>query len=173
MEEFNPASFTVIELIPPVIVALVGALTIALVRASLFRGQEKFWPEFRRVLSWYFLAGVPIALVGYSMGFLTGISRSPAIGNVLPAVLAVIGGLSVYVFGSESKYKAVVGYSVSLLVVSLFYGTQSGSFEREFHREDRLKVVFELERRLRNYRAHRGLPENSADWLFLGESSSK
>jgi hypothetical protein len=173
MEEFNPASFTVIELVPPVIVAIVGAFVVALVGATLFRGEQKFWFEFFRVLGWYFFAGIPIALVGYSMGFLTGISRSPAIGNVLPAVLAVIGGLSVYVFGSDSKYKSVVGYSVSLLVVSLFYGTQSGSFEREVHREDRLKAVFELERRLRNYRANRGLPEKSADWLFLGESGSK
>jgi hypothetical protein len=170
MEDFNPASFTVIELFYPAALALVGAIGVALIGTIFFRGGQKFFAEFRSILTYYFLAGAPIALVGYSMGFLTGISRSPAVGNLLPAVLAVIGGLSVYAFGSDSKFKLVVGYSVSLLIVSLFYGTQSGSFEREVHREDRLKAVFELERRLRNYRTNRDLPEKAADWLFLGET---
>jgi hypothetical protein len=48
MEEFNPASFTVVELVPPVIVAMVGAFIVALVGAALFRGEQKFWSEFRR-----------------------------------------------------------------------------------------------------------------------------
>jgi Na+/H+ antiporter NhaD/arsenite permease-like protein len=173
VEDFSPTSFTILELFHPAVLAFLGATAVALIGAIFFRDGRTFFSEFRRVLGYYFLAGVPIALVGYSMGFLTGISRSPAIGSLLPAVLAAIGGLSVYVFGSDVTYKAVVGYCVSLLVVSLFYGTQSGSFEREVHREDRLIAVFELERRLRNYRVHRGLPEKSADWLYLGESTSK
>lgn len=173
MEDFNPASFTVIELLYPTVLAFVGAILVSLVGAALYRSEATFISEFRRILSYYFLAGVPVALIGYSVGFLTGISRSPAIGNVIPAVLAVIGGLSVYAFGSDNKYKVVVAYCVSLLVVSLFYGTQSGSFEREGHREGRLKAVFELEHRLRNYRANRDLPERAADWLFLGEGGAK
>ncbi len=173
MEDFNPTSFTIFALFYPAALAFAGGIAVAVLGAIFFRGDQKFFPEFRRILGYYFLAGVPIALVGYSVGFLTGISRSPAIGSLLPAVLALIGGLSVYVFGTDTTYKALVGYCVSLLVVSIFYGTQSGSFEREVHREDRLIAVFELERRLRNYRANRDLPEKSADWLYLGESASK
>jgi hypothetical protein len=173
MEDFNPASFTLIKLFYPAAMAFMGAVGIGVLGAIFFRGDQKVSLEFRRIFGYYFFSGVPIALVGYSVGFLTGISRSPAIGNLLPAVLALIGGLSVYVFGTDTTYKSLVGYCVSLLVVSLFYGTQSGSFEREVHREDRLITVFELERRLRNYRANRDLPEKSADWLYLGESVSK
>lgn len=173
MEDFNPASFTVIELIYPVLLAAVGAACLAIVSTIFLRGDEGFVAELRRVFSYYCLSGIPIALIGYAIGFLAGISRSPAIGSVIPAVLAVVGGLSVYAFGSDNKYKAVVGYSVSLLVVSLFYGTQSGSFEREWHREARLKSIFELESRLRNYRANRDLPEKISDWLFLGKSATR
>jgi hypothetical protein len=173
MEDFNPASFTVIELIYPVVLAAIGAICLALVSATFLRGDVSFILEFRKVFSYYCLAGIPVALIGYSVGFLTGISRSPAVGSVIPAVLAVIGGLSVYAFGTDNKYKAVVAYSVSLLVVSLFYGTQSGSFEREWRREDRLKSIFELESRLRHYRTNRDLPEKISDWLFLGEAGGK
>ncbi|MDH2380662.1 hypothetical protein [Bradyrhizobium sp. CER78] len=173
MEDFNPASFTISELLYPVGMAFAGAIGMALLAFIFFRGDRSFFAEFRRVFAYYFFSGVPIALVGYSVGFLTGISRSPAIGNLLPAVLALIGGLSVYVFGTDTTYKSLVGYCVSLLVVSLFYGTETGSFQREVHREDRLMAVFELERRLKLYRAHRDLPEKASDWLYLGESVSK
>lgn len=173
MEDFSPASFTITELLYPVALAFAGAAAMALLGGVFFREDKGFIAEFRRIFAYYFFASVPIALVGYSVGFLTGISRSPAVGNLLPAVLALIGGLSVYVFGTDTTYKSLVGYCVSLLIVSLFYGTETGSFEREVHREDRLMAVFELERRLKLYRTHRDLPEKASDWLYLGESASK
>ena len=172
MEDFNPASFTVTELIYPAVLAIVCAALVSFINSILLREKETFGREFRRVLYYLFLIGIPVALAGYGVGFLTGISRSSAIGNVLPAVLAAIGGLSVYAFGSENKYKFAVGYCVSLMIISLFFGVESGAFEREQHREDRLKAMFELESRLRNYRINRGLPEKSADWLLLGEGGS-
>ncbi|MDN3273460.1 hypothetical protein QWJ07_04335 [Frankia sp. RB7] len=173
MEDFSPTSFTITELFYPVVLAFAGAVLMALLGSIFFRDDRGFVAEFGKVLAYYFPAGIPIALVGYSVGFLTGISRSPAIGNLLPAVLALIGGLSVYVFGTTTTYKALVGYCVSLLIVSLFYGTQTGSFEREVHREGRLMAMFELERRLKLYRLHRDLPEKASDWLYLGESGAK
>jgi hypothetical protein len=173
MEDFNPASFTIVELLYPAAVAFIGAILIGLLGAAFFRDDQKFFSVFRKILGYYLLAGLPIALVGYSVGYLTGISRSPAIGSLLPAVLTLIGGVSVYVFGTDTTYKSLVGYCVCLLVVSLFYGTESGSYEREVHREDRLIATFELEWRLRNYRINRGLPEKASDWLYLGESGSK
>ena len=119
MEEFNPASFTVIELMFPVALAAATATLLALTGG--FWG-EKYWPTFREIFSTYLFAGIPIALIGYSVGFLTGISRTPAVGSVLPAVLATIGGLSAYAFGTDAKYKFIVGYSASLLVISPFLG---------------------------------------------------
>jgi hypothetical protein len=115
----------------------------------------------------------PIA-TRHATGFLTGIGRnSAAVGSLLPAVLALIGGLSVYAFGTDNRYRFVVGYCVCLLIVSLFYGTERGAFDREWYREARLRTLFEMEKRLQTYRANRGLPEKAADWLLLGESGGK
>lgn len=169
MEDFNPASFTVIELIYPLVLALLAAFVISTIGGLIARK----WATAGEIFTQYFVPGIPIALIGYAVGYLTGLSRAPATANVLPAVLAAVGGLSAYAFGADAKYKFVVGYCVSLLVISLFYGVQSGSYEREAHREDRLKATFELERRLINYRKNRDLPDKAADWLFLGESVGK
>jgi hypothetical protein len=177
MEDFSPVSFTIIELIYPIILALIFALifatAIAFGAAVFFRKVATFFSEFLVTLRDYFPVSVPVALIGYSVGFLTGISRSPAVGTVIPAVLAIIGGLSVYAFGSDNKYKFVVGYSVSLLVVSLFYGVENGSSERESSRENRLINNFQLEHRLRKYRKSADLPEQSPNWLLPGEAGDK
>ena len=165
MEQFDPASFTTAQLLQPAVMAVLGALLVAI--AGLCLGDK-----FGKAFLLYLGVGLPIALIGYATGFLTGISRnSSAISSLLPAVLALIGGVSVYAFGSENKYRFVVGYCVCLLIVSLFYGTQRGAFDREFFREARLKNLFEMERRLQNYRMYRKLPDKAADWLLLGESA--
>jgi hypothetical protein len=49
-------------------------------------------------------------------------------------------------------------------------GTQRGAFDLEFFREARLKNLFEMQRRLRNYRVYRK-PDMAADWLLLEESA--
>src|SRR4051794_7536662 len=69
---------------------------------------------------------IPVALVGYIPGYLTGISRAPAVGNMIPAVLAVIGGLNIYFFGIESKNRVLVGYCVTAFTLVLFYGLLVG-----------------------------------------------
>jgi hypothetical protein len=177
MEQFDPASFTILQLIQPAVIALAAALLLAIVVALHARfmatdGNPK--KSFVAAFVLYSGVGLPIALIGYATGFLTGISRSAsAIGSLLPAVLALIGGVSVYAFGSDNKYRFVVGYCACLLIVCLFYGTQRGAFEREFFREARLRTMFEMERRLQNYRLNRNLPEKAADWLLLGESAGK
>jgi len=171
MDGFNPAYFTIFELFNPLILVL--AVSAAVSFLNLIFSGKVFGPEFKETFFYLFLGGVPVSLVGYAIGFLTGISRSPILSTVLPAMLAALGGLSVYAFGTESKHKFMVSYCVSLVVVNLFYGTQSGSYEREQYRESRLKATFELEKRLQNYRVNRGLPEKAADWLYLGEVGSK
>src|SRR5229473_579477 len=165
MEQFDPASFTTAQLLQPSVMAALGALLVAIV--ALCVGGK-----FGKAFLLYLGVGLPIALIGYATGFLTGISRSAgAIGSLLPAVLALIGGVSVYAFGSDNRYRFVVGYCACLLIICLFYGTQRGAFEREFFREARLKNLFEMERRLQNYRMNRKLPDKAADWLPLGESA--
>jgi len=177
VEQFDPASFTIWQFLLPASLEVAAALCLALVFALYTRfaipdksAKKAFWD----VLWLYAGVGLPIAWIGYGTGFLTGISRnSSAVGSLLPAVLALIGGLSVYAFGTDSKFRFVVGYCVCLLIVTLFYGTQRGAFDREFFREARLRSMFEMEKRLQTYRANRDLPEKAADWLLLGESGGK
>jgi hypothetical protein len=177
VEPFEPASFTIIQLLQPAVVAVLAAFVIAIavtLYGLIFASDKSAMNTFGTVLALYAGVGLPIALIGYATGFLTGISRnSAAVGSLLPAVLALIAGVSVYVFGTENKYRFVVGYCVCLLIVSLFYGTERGAFDREYFREARLRTMFEMERRLQNYRANRKLPEKAADWLLLGESNGK
>ena len=56
-------------------------------------------------------------------------------GSILPAALALIGGLNIYVFGTEAKHKALIAYCVSLFMVVLIYGIQRGTYVREIDRE--------------------------------------
>jgi hypothetical protein len=73
----------------------------------------KFWPIFIgiRILStWYklFFFTFPISLIAYIAGYLSTMNRTAAVGTVLPAILALIGGLNIYVFGADTKYRNLV-----------------------------------------------------------------
>jgi hypothetical protein len=114
---------------------------------------------------------IPVGLVAYISGYLTGISRSPAVGSTVPAVLALLGGLNIYFFGSDSPNRAVVGYSLFVFSVLFFYAVWGGVDDREFGRVDRFIQLSEQERTIRNYRQNRGLPPDPASWILGGEES--
>jgi hypothetical protein len=59
MEDSNPASFTITELLYPVALALAGAFGMALLGSIFFREDKGFIEEFRRIFAYYFFAGVP------------------------------------------------------------------------------------------------------------------
>lgn len=169
MADFDPAAFTIREFVYPVVIAGAIAALPGLINA-LTANDGKSIKAFFRAYSLYFLSGLPVALAGYSTGFLTGLSRAPAVGNLLPAVLALIGGLSVYVFGAESKSRLLVGYCVCLLVLNVFYGVQAGAFERDSGRLARLLRLSEQELMIRNYRKARGLEPEIPSWILTGEN---
>src|SRR5215469_12188037 len=126
MYEFSPLTYTLQILFLPVLYSLVAAFLFSLVARAIFKGLP-----FLKVFGYYTGFGVPVSLVAFSAGFLTGISRAPAVGTVLPAILTLVAGLGVYVFGTDNRYKVVVGYCVSILIVMLFVGMQTGAFQRE------------------------------------------
>jgi hypothetical protein len=66
-------------------------------------------------------------------GFLTGLSRAPALGAVLPAVLSVLAGFLVVIVSRESVSRVRVTAMVCVisLVVNLLLGTLWGSLSRE------------------------------------------
>jgi hypothetical protein len=127
--------------------------------------SEKFRANFFPALGFAF----PITLVGYVTGNLTGASRSPAVGNVIPAVLALLGGLNIYFFGSESKNKAIVGFCVSIFVLVFFYGLWGGVVNRENGRISRFLLLSEQERIIKAYRENRNMPAEPPDWLLKND----
>jgi len=161
---------TVKAMLEPILLSATFAIIVTGGTYLYVRGTESCTIAFlSRVAGYYFSFGVPIALLAYVTGYLTSISRVAAVGAVLPAIIALIGGLNIYVFGSDSKYKLVVGFCVCVFTVALFYGIQRGALERESGREARLLRLSEQERRVRNYREYRSLPSELPAWITTGE----
>src|SRR5688572_7139553 len=83
------------------IFAATGALIVAGGAAIATESAKRTWSEFGRVFVFYLLYGLPVWLLAYLSGFLSGISRVAVLGTVMPAILALIGGVNIYVFGSD------------------------------------------------------------------------
>src|SRR5262245_31660113 len=54
--------------------------------------------------------GIPVSVIGFSVGYLTATSRSGAVGSLIPALLAALAGLHIYVFGKENQYRVIVAF---------------------------------------------------------------
>lgn len=118
---------------------------------------------------------LPIVLLAFVAGYLTGISRSPAVGTVVPAVLTFVAALNVWVIavrgsGTVAENKIAVGYSVFLFAFTFFYGVQTGAYSREYDNESRLKALAQQELRIRKEREVLGLPPNPPAWLWSLDS---
>ncbi|WP_426608658.1 hypothetical protein [Bradyrhizobium sp. McL0616] len=160
MYAFNPLLFTVYSLALPAACCLgLAAGFAAFLRLS--SGAPSYW----KILTYYFFFTLPVSLIAFLAGNLTGLSRSSAIGSVLPAVLALLAGLMVYVFGSDNRFKIVVGYSAFIFVVTLFLGVQVGAYKREAEREAYLRYLSEQEFRIRVFRKNLGLPDEMPAWI--------
>jgi hypothetical protein len=114
---------------------------------------------------------VPIVLLAFVAGYLTGISRSAAVGTIVPAVLTFVGALNVYAIavmgsGTLAENKVAVGYSVFLFAFIFFYGVQSGAYYREYGNENRILALSKQEQKIRAARKNLGLPEDPPSWLW-------
>lgn len=61
-----------------------------------------------------------VGIIGSCIGIISGLSRSPIAGTVLPAILTLIGGFAVYVFGSEKSESRITPAAVVVFVMSCF-----------------------------------------------------
>lgn len=170
MEEFVPElvvrDMLATVLLASAMLALVGFAVDTVAEAARGTMDWRRWP-WRAVALLAFT--VPVALAAYVSGYLATMSRTTAVGNVLPAVLALLGGLNVYVFGTDTRHRVLVGYCSASFVIMLFYGAQVGGHLREATREDRLQAVAQQEFRLRAYRRDLGLPEEFPGWAVGSE----
>jgi hypothetical protein len=112
----------------------------------------------------HFLAVAAFALLGLVTGFLAGFSRQPAIGAVLPAVLSLVGGLSIYLIGARKVSTGFVGVCVIALSLDLLLGATWGAGAREAY-EDAQKSAGHgkqealVEAEIRDFRRALDLPD--------------
>jgi hypothetical protein len=78
-----------------------------------------------------FISVLAFSMIGIVVGNITGISRVAIVGAVIPAVLALIGGVAAYLVGTGGRIRQM---HVSLAVISMFsnliVGTYWGSTTR-------------------------------------------
>jgi hypothetical protein len=118
-------------------VVLSAALSLVLIMVTTKTERRKL---FRASL----LLLVTMSVLGAIIGYLTGISRAPAVGNVLPAALTLVGGLLLYMFGKESQggRQQVAAVSTFALVIGLLTGTLLGA---EIRADDSLVTALALQ----------------------------
>lgn len=71
------------------------------------------------------------SMLGLVAGYLTGFSRSPAVVAVLPAVLSLVAGLSVFLMEKDAASRVIVSLSVLIFSTSLVIGTSWGAVMRQ------------------------------------------
>jgi hypothetical protein len=125
------------------------------------------------------IAGFPLGLSGLVSGYLTGISRVPAVTALVPAILTFIGLILVYLVGRSGHLRmSVTGFCIVVFTISLLLGTSLGSISRE-RKEDadirtsveHLKMKTDSEFLVRRYRKGLGLPPEMPE--FSAKSGAK
>ena len=111
------------------------------------------------------LASASLGIIGVVAGFLTGVSRVPAVAALIPGLLTFLGGFCVYLFASGRKTVDIATSAVSIVCFGamLTFGAITGSLERELYEirqssaEKRIRDV-DIEFQVRQYRKGLGLP---------------
>jgi hypothetical protein len=122
------------------------------------------WPERDLALTAVWIA-LPIGLAGMVAGYLTGLSRAPAAGNLVPAVLALVSAVALAFIGKTREHAWAVAFSIIAFSLNILLGTTMGATARDNHlallqSPDYQKKLAAHEYMIRNYRKALGLPEN-------------
>ena len=111
---------------------------------------------------------IPFAVLGTTVGFVTGLSRETAVGDVLPAFLALVGGVSVYLVSKGGRSAIISAVAVVVLCVALSGGIGYGSRARVQGEEaaaspENQRALANRELNLMRYRESIGLPEKKSN----------
>jgi predicted neutral ceramidase superfamily lipid hydrolase len=94
----------------------------------------------------YFFVILAFSMLGMVTGYLSGFSRAPALGTVLPAVLSLMGGIVVYIIGKNSTSRIIVSVTILAFALTLMIGAEWGAVMRRAD-EEFVKNVRRAERR--------------------------
>ncbi|HEY9079451.1 hypothetical protein [Magnetovibrio sp.] len=114
----------------PVLVAVViaGIVSVVTYFCQTSSGEQSSSISTKMPYTAYFAVLVTFALLGAISGQMTGQSRDPAIGDVLPGILTLIGGLFMYLISkNDALLQLITASSITTLVLCLLIGTQWGA----------------------------------------------
>jgi hypothetical protein len=103
------------------------------------------------------------SMLGIVTGYLSGFSRAPTLGTVLPAVLSLMGGLVVYMIGKDSSSRIIVSISMFAFALTLLIGVGWGSVmgyvDDEYRKSEiYLKNQAQIEAKVNTFRKKLDLP---------------
>ena len=120
--------------------------------------------------------GVPFSVLGVAVGYLTGISREAAVGSVVPAVLTLLGALTLYI-GSNGGRKSMLAsatmiYVTIALVTGVGYGSRLRVAADEFEKSPR-RLISQAhdEANLKHYRQAIGLDDDPKSFAAQAEAA--
>ena len=120
--------------------------------------------SYSQLIGEFCIIAIPFGITGIVAGFLTGVSRSPAVTALIPAILTIFGGSIVYLISQGMQTAILAGISITVFSTSLLLGTIFGSLERQQFDvsknslSEKLRAV-EHELAVKTYRKSLGLPE--------------
>jgi hypothetical protein len=95
--------------------------------------ENEYWERAYGFVKTNFLIFLGFAILGLSVGLLSGSSLSPVIGQVIPSVLTFLGLIVVYQFASDkmpSVNKNIIAVSILLNCIFILYGNEISSIHR-------------------------------------------
>jgi hypothetical protein len=88
------------------------------------------------------LSGLPVGFTGLIAGVLTGLSRSPAVSALVPAILTFVGLVVVYMIDKGRVRAILTDFTVFLFSANLIVGTSLGSASRDRYEEHLASITF-------------------------------
>lgn len=126
--DFNPHTVTDLGYILRVTfwVSLGVAVLVGLPEAAL-QGWKK--PDSRRLATGLFCL-VTLTCIGAISGYLSGLSRVSVVGQVIPAVLSLVGGFAIYLFGVKKVDSLFLPGSILAFALALAVALSEGANKR-------------------------------------------
>jgi hypothetical protein len=81
----------------------------------------------KNTIVYFLLVAIAFSFLGLTIGIHIGLSESPVIGVIIPALLTFIGGFMLYVFVFTDKSKVQDGFVLLIIMISLCFFLMIGS----------------------------------------------
>ena len=158
MPEYLVNSITWITIWPLLLISFITSIVVYFSNKS----ELPFWTLFA------------FSMLGIVTGFLTGLSRTAAVGYVLPSVLSLVGGLAIFLIDKDPLKKLVISLLILVFSINLLVGAISGARSRSIAEEQKYSAKYLMreamvEIKVREFRKKLSLPE----WPYTNKKIRK